>query len=129
MQNCNEKKFYPDYLFEILIVTIITIEIVLICALLFPPQIGRQIDFNAPYQPKPEWYFLWLYELVKYFPGRWIFIGTTVIPLLMFLLTTLMPFLDRTQETSLRKRWPAVLIALILLSSVLLLTIAAASRI
>jgi len=123
--NEKEKRFYPDYLFEILVVTIITIELALALALLFPPDIGRKIDFNAMYQPKPEWYFLWLYELVKYFPGKWIFIGTTVLPLSVFLLITLAPFLDKTPETSLRKRGKAVLAALILLISAVVLTICA----
>ncbi|MBI5050138.1 MAG: hypothetical protein HZC11_04500 [Nitrospirae bacterium] len=122
---CEDKKFYPDYLFEILIVTIITIEIVFALALLFPPDIGRRINFNATYQPRPEWYFLWLYELVKYFPGKWMFIGTTILPLIVFLLITLAPFLEKTQDTSLRKRWRAVVIASILLVSAVILTIRA----
>lgn len=121
-----EKKFYPDYLFEILVVTIITIELAIALALLFPPDIGRKIDFNVMHQPKPEWYFLWLYEFVKYFPGRWAFIGTTVLPLAIFLLITLLPFLDnKGSETSLRKRWKAVLIASVLLISIVILTIRA----
>lgn len=120
-----EKTFYPDYLFEILVVTIITIEMVLVLAFLFPPDIGRKIDFNAMYQPKPEWYFLWLYELVKYFPGKWASIGTAVLPLAIFVLTTLTPFFDKGPDTSLRKRWLAVLIASVLLISVVVLTIRA----
>lgn len=120
-----EKRFYPDYLFEILVVTILTIELALSLALLFPPDIGRKIDLNAMYQPRPEWYFLWLYELVKYFPGKWIFIGTTVLPIGIFLLIVLLPFLDKTQETCLRKRWKVVLIASLLLISTVVLTISA----
>ena len=123
--NQKEKRFYPDYLFEILIVTIITIEVVFAFALLFPPDIGRRINFNATYQPRPEWYFLWLYELVKYFPGKWMFIGTTILPLIVFLLITLAPFIEKTQSTSLRKRWKAGLVALVLLLSVVILTILA----
>lgn len=120
-----EKHFYPDYLFEILVVTIIAIELALALALIFPPDIGGRINFNVMYQPRPEWYFLWLYELVKYFPGKWVFIGTTVLPIGIFLLITLLPFLDKGSETSLRKRKRAVLIASILLISVVILTIRA----
>jgi quinol-cytochrome oxidoreductase complex cytochrome b subunit len=123
--NQKEKRFYPDYLVEILVIIIITIEFALALALLFPPDIGRKIDFNAMYQPKPEWYFLWLYELVKYFPGKLAFIGTAVLPLAVFLLITLAPFLDKTTETSLRKRWKAVLIASTLVISVVILTLRA----
>jgi quinol-cytochrome oxidoreductase complex cytochrome b subunit len=120
-----DKKFYPDYLFEILVITVITVETALILALLFPPDIGRKIDFNAIYQPMPEWYFLWLYELVKYFPGKWIIIGTTLLPLAIFVLVALAPFLDKTPDISLRKRWRTALVAAVFLISAVILTIRA----
>ncbi len=90
-----EKRFYPDYLIEILLVVFLTLEVLVVLALLWPPGIGRMIDFTAPYQPKPEWYFLWLYQLIRYFPGRWIFVGTVVIPLLSIFLLFYIPWVDR----------------------------------
>lgn len=95
MPGKKEKSFYPDYLIEILFVVFFIIEAVLILSLLYPPVIGRQIDFAAGFQPKPEWYFLWLYQLVRYFPGRTAFIGTIVIPSLFIVLLLLIPYLDR----------------------------------
>lgn len=95
MSNRGEKSFYPDYLIEILFVVFFIIEAVLILSLLYPPVIGRQIDFTAGFQPKPEWYFLWLYQLVRYFPGKTAFIGTIVIPSLFIALLLLIPYLDR----------------------------------
>lgn len=118
-----KKKFYPDYLFEILIVTIITLEIVFLISILFPPGIGRQIDFNAMYQPLPEWYFLWIYELIKYFPGQWTFVGAVVIPLITFFFILLAPFLDRTPHRQLRKRPIATLMTSFLIVIVSLLTL------
>lgn len=93
--NDKEKQFYPDYLFEILIVVFITIEIVLVLAMLFAPAAGRQIDFSAQYQPKPEWYFLWIFQILAYFPGRSAFVGAVVIPLLAALILIMIPFIDR----------------------------------
>ncbi len=90
-----EKSFYPDYLIEIIFIIFIVIEAVLILALLYPPVIGRPIDFTSGFQPKPEWYFLWLYQLVRYFPGRTAFIGTVVIPLIFTILLLLFPYIDR----------------------------------
>ncbi|MFN3396107.1 MAG: hypothetical protein ACK4Z9_04855 [Thermodesulfovibrionales bacterium] len=95
MSKRKEKSFYPDYLIEILFVVFFIIEAVVILSLLYPPIIGRQIDFTAGFQPKPEWYFLWLYQLVRYFPGRTAFIGTIVIPSLSIVLLLLIPYLDR----------------------------------
>lgn len=90
-----KKEFYPDYLLEILVVIFITAEIAVLLALLFPEPVGRRIDFSLPFQPRPEWYFLWLYQLIRYFPGKWIGIGTLLIPATVMSLLVLIPFVDR----------------------------------
>lgn len=97
-----EKRFYPDYLSEILVVMLVCIEIVLMLALLYPQSIGRQIDFTRQFQPRPEWYFLWLFQLVGYFPGDTAFIGTLIIPLLYVFLLLFMPYIDRGKKGRLR---------------------------
>jgi len=63
-------------------------------ALLFPPAIGREISFAAPYQPKPEWYFLWFYQAARYFPGALAFWGLVMLPGLFFLGLLMLPALD-----------------------------------
>jgi cytochrome b6-f complex subunit 4 len=90
-----QKEFYPDYLIEILLVIFLMVELIVTLALIYPPDIGRQIDFSTPFSPKPEWYFLWLYQLIRYFPGKWIIIGTMVIPLAMVLVFIFIPLIDR----------------------------------
>lgn len=94
-QNEREKAFYPFYLSEILLVIFLVLGAVLVLALVFPPQVGREINFISAYQPKPEWYFLWLYQLVRYFPGKWAFAGTVVIPLAAAMLFVFLPLLHR----------------------------------
>lgn len=90
-----QKRFYPDYLIEILFFIFILIEITVILALLFPPSIGREIDFLSPYQPRPEWYYLWLFGLLRYFYGNLAVIGGVVIPLLAILILFAVPWIDR----------------------------------
>ena len=82
MQNVdkNQKKFFPYYFFEVAVVALLTVEAVLLLAVVFPPSIGREIDFLAQYSPRPEWYFLFLYQFTKYFPGKWTFIGAVLLP-------------------------------------------------
>lgn len=98
--HAKEKRFYPDYLIEIIFVSFIIIEAVLILALLYPPVIGRPIDFTAGFQPKPEWYFLWLYQLIRYFPGSTAFLGTVLIPLILIIILLLIPYIDRGRHGS-----------------------------
>jgi cytochrome b6-f complex subunit 4 len=118
----DEKRFYPDYLSEILFVAFLTIELVLALAMLFPQTLGRQIDFSAQYRPKPEWYFLWLFEILRYFPGKTAFIGAVVIPVLFIALLILIPYIDRGKRGRIR----ASIVAAGLLLTFLVFTIISA---
>ena len=102
-----------------------TIEIVLIFAILFPPAVGREIDFLAQYNPRPEWYFLFLYQLTKYFPGKWTFVGAVLLPGLAFCALLFAPFLDGGPETAIRKRKAAAAVGFSLLAAVIFLTVLA----
>lgn len=118
----SEKRFYPDYLSEILFVAFLTIELILVLAMLFPQALGRQIDFSAQYRPKPEWYFLWLFELLRYFPGKTAFIGAAVLPVLFIALLILIPYIDRGKKGRIR----ASIVAAGLLLTFLLFTLISA---
>jgi quinol-cytochrome oxidoreductase complex cytochrome b subunit/cytochrome c2 len=61
-------------------------------------QRGKGAEFDAAadrdtanYPARPEWYFLFLFQLLKYFPGDQILIGTVFIPNGVMLLLTLLP--------------------------------------
>ena len=119
----SENKFFPYYFFEIMLVAMFTIEVVLVLAVLFPPSIGREIDFSAQFNPRPEWYFLPLYQLTKYFFGGWTFVGAVLLPGLAFSAVLLTPFLDKSPETRLRQRKIPAILGCILLAIVIALTI------
>jgi len=123
MTDKDQNKFFPYYFFEVTLVVLFTIEAVLILAVLFPPAVGREIDFSAQFSPRPEWYFLFLYQLTKYFPGRWTFVGAVVLPGLAFSVLLLAPFLDSGKETVLRQRKAAAAAGFGLLAAVAALTI------
>jgi quinol-cytochrome oxidoreductase complex cytochrome b subunit len=118
-----ENIFFPRYLFEIALVALFTVEVVLLLAVLFPPAVGREIDFSAQYSPRPEWYFLFLYQLTKYFPGRWTFVGAVLLPGLAFSALLLAPFLDGGRKTLLRQRKVAAATGFGLLLAIICLTI------
>jgi len=123
MNQSRERTFYPYYFFEITLITLFTVEVVLLLAILFPAAVGREIDFSAQYSPRPEWYFLFLYQLTKYFPGRWTFVGAVLLPGLSFSVLLLAPFLDSGPAISLRQRKAAAFFGFTLLAAVIVLTI------
>ncbi len=119
----SDKTFFPYYFFEVAVIVLLTVEAVLLLAVLFPPSVGREIDFSAQYSPRPEWYFLFLYQLTKYFPGRWTFIGAVLLPGLAFSVILLAPFLDGGKTTALGQRKAAAVTGFSLLGAVVALTI------
>ena len=123
MQNTvTNKAFFPYYFFEVAVIALFTVEAVLLLAVLFPPSVGREIDLSAQFAPRPEWYFLFLYQLTKYFPGRWTFVGAVLLPGLAFSAVLLAPFLDSSRDRSFRKRRGALLAGFGLLIAVIVLT-------
>src|SRR5579875_3375949 len=50
---------------------------------------------HAAIDPRPEWYFMFLFQLLKYFSGPLVPVGTVVIPGILTVLLLLLPFSDR----------------------------------
>ncbi len=59
---------------------------------------------SSDYVPRPEWYFLGLFQLLKYFPGRWEVMGALVIPGLAMGCLALLPWLDRARTRDAGRR-------------------------
>jgi ubiquinol-cytochrome c reductase cytochrome b subunit len=58
----------------------------------------------SDYVPRPEWYFLGLFQLLRFFPGRLEVIGAIVVPGVAFTLLALLPWLDRGTSRTWRSR-------------------------
>jgi ubiquinol-cytochrome c reductase cytochrome b subunit len=57
-------------------------------------ELGAPADASEPYSAaRPEWYFLFLFQFLKYFPGGTEIWGAIVIPTLIILFLFLMPFI------------------------------------
>jgi ubiquinol-cytochrome c reductase cytochrome b subunit len=67
---------------------------------------------DATYVPRPEWYFLGLFQLLKYFPGHWEVVGALVLPGLAITLLALLPWIDRSPHRDPRRR-PVILLAIV----------------
>ncbi len=100
-----------------------TIGIVLLLALLFPPGLGEKANpLITPAQVKPEWYFLFIYQGLKYLPkGVGILLFFLVLPLSIMLL----PLLDRGPSLPIHpvSRPFATILVLLALAILLSLTI------
>ncbi len=76
-----EKKtipFFPNFVMRELLIWLIVINILAILAVYFPWELGKKADAfaSAPQGIKPEWYFLFMFQILKYIPGKvWVFDG------------------------------------------------------
>jgi menaquinol-cytochrome c reductase cytochrome b/c subunit len=121
--------FFPDIIFKDAIVTLI-IFLILVALAYF---IGAPLEVRAnpndtSYTPRPEWYFLFLFQLLKYFPGNLEVIGAMVLPGLFILLLFALPFIDKSAKRNFRNRPFATVTALLVVFGVGTLTFLAATE-
>jgi ubiquinol-cytochrome c reductase cytochrome b subunit len=64
-------------------------------AVVYGAPLDAPADPTLPSSPRPEWYFLFLFELRRYFSGEWEIVATLVIPLAVLLVLLSMPAWDR----------------------------------
>jgi len=119
-----EETFYPSFLFkEIVVMMLIFILVAVILAIVFPVGLGDPADpTDNLFIPKPEWYFMSLYQLLKYFPGKLEIIATAIIPSGGIIALLLLPFIDRNPEIRPTKRPLAMAMLLFAVISIILLT-------
>ena len=122
------KPFYPDQVFEDVVGMLILFVVLAVVTLSVPVPLEDVADpTNADYDPRPEWYFLFLFQLLKYFQGPFEIIGTFVIPTVGMLLLFLLPFLDRSERVVLWKRPVALTVTSVCVVGIVTLTILGAS--
>jgi mono/diheme cytochrome c family protein len=124
----SEYKFFPDIIYKDLIISFGLFALLLGLAIFIGVANEPPADPNdSSYIPRPEWYFLWLFEMLKYFPGALEWLGTAVIPAILVLALLLLPFYDRRPVRYWRKRPIAIAAMLVGTVGIIALTIMAAA--
>ncbi|HET7216972.1 MAG TPA: cytochrome b N-terminal domain-containing protein [Vicinamibacterales bacterium] len=97
--------FYPYQAFrDTVVVTLVLLAVAGMAWRGMPPLEGPADPTDASYIPRPEWYFLGLFQLLKYFPGKWEVVGAIVIPGIVAAVLALLPWIDRGPEREPRRR-------------------------
>jgi len=101
-------KFIPNFMLRDLVGWILAIGVLAALAALFPWELGEKADAFAPAPAgiKPEWYFLFMFQTLKYLPAKILFLDGEVVGILAFGLAGMalfvVPFLDRSREDTKR---------------------------
>jgi cytochrome b6 len=103
--------FFPYFLLRDLLGWLIALGVLAALAALFPWELGEKADPFAPAPPgiMPEWYFLFMFQTLKYIPAKILFMDGEVLGILGFglagLFWLLIPFVDRRPEARGTSRW------------------------
>jgi len=99
----SEKKtmpFFPNFLLRDLLLWLLILNVLAILAVFFPSELGRKADLFGliPAGIKPEWYFLFMFQTLKYIPAHLLIFEGEVVGILLFMvagvLWLLVPFWD-----------------------------------
>jgi menaquinol-cytochrome c reductase cytochrome b/c subunit len=94
------KPFFPYAIAKDGAMAAITVFVIIFMAILFGAELGPKADpTTTTYTPRPEWYFFFLFELLRVVkPPELVFLATVGIPTLCLVLLIMLPFFDRNPE-------------------------------
>jgi mono/diheme cytochrome c family protein len=100
------KPFFPYAVAKDGAMAMVTLTVIILMAVLFGAELGPKADpTTTTYSPRPEWYFFFLFELLRVVkPPELVFMATIGIPTMALMLLLLLPFYDRNPERHPLKR-------------------------
>lgn len=108
------KPFFPYAVYKDLIIATLAIGLVITFAIWHRVEMGEPVNpASTDFVPRPEWYFFFLFELLKIFKGQNalmpVIMATFIIPNVLMALLILTPFIDRNPERRIQRRPIALL--------------------
>jgi menaquinol-cytochrome c reductase cytochrome b/c subunit len=132
------KPFYPYAMFHDTVMSVFVVSVIvgLACLWYFTsgeeagdsgvlgPRYTQEADpGTTSFVPRPDWYFFFLFYLLRIF--KWpesVFLGTVGVPTIALILLIMVPFYDRRRERRLVRRPVAIVAALLVIASMGILT-------
>jgi menaquinol-cytochrome c reductase cytochrome b/c subunit len=118
------KPFYPYAVAKDSIMAAIVVLLIAFLSLLFGAELGPKADpTTTTYVPRPEWYFFFLFELLRVVkPPELTPLATIGIPTVCMILIILLPFVDRSPERRPERRPVATLTGIFVIAAMAYLT-------
>jgi ubiquinol-cytochrome c reductase cytochrome b subunit len=104
-----KKKFYPEQVFKDTVAIFIAFVVLFALAVTVRVPLERLADpTDTSYIPRPDWYFLFLFQTLKVFEGPLEVVGSVILPTIAILALFLIPFVDRGAARRVRRRTVAM---------------------
>ncbi len=107
-------KFIPDFLLRDLVGWLAAVTVLAVLAAIFPWELGEKADAFAPAPAgiKPEWYFVYMFQTLKYIPSKILGMDGEVLGIMGFgllgLLLVITPFISPEPRKGRRSLLPIV---------------------
>jgi menaquinol-cytochrome c reductase cytochrome b/c subunit len=94
------KPFFPYAIFKDSVMALIVVVVIMVLSLVLGAEQGPKADpTTTTYVPRPEWYFFFLFEVLRVIkPPELVPLATIIIPTIAMVLLLLVPFFDRGPE-------------------------------
>jgi ubiquinol-cytochrome c reductase cytochrome b subunit len=94
-----EEPFWPRQAFMDAVFALVFLVGLGLWAYFRPAPLEEPADPAQLYEARPEWYFMFLFQILRYFEGPYEVVGTFVLPALFFVILFFWPFLDRILDS------------------------------
>jgi menaquinol-cytochrome c reductase cytochrome b/c subunit len=118
------KPFFPYAVAKDSVMACVVLLVIILMALVFGAELGPKADpTTTTYVPRPEWYFFFLFELLRVIkPASLVPLATIGVPTILMILMILVPFIDRGPERRPERRPIALITAVFVICSMGYLT-------
>jgi menaquinol-cytochrome c reductase cytochrome b/c subunit len=122
------KPFFPYAVFKDGAMACIVLLVIILMSITLGAEVGPRADpTTTTYVPRPEWYFFFLFELLRVIkPPALVFIATVGVPTICMVLLVLLPFIDRNPNRHPFQRPVAVLAGIFTICAMAYLTVVGA---
>ena len=119
------KPFFPYAILKDSVMAVITLLVIIAMAIIFGAELGPKADpTTTTYVPRPEWYFFFLFELLRVIkPPELVFLASVGIPTICMMLLIMLPFIDRNPERRPERRPIATLAGITTIAAMAYLSI------
>jgi ubiquinol-cytochrome c reductase cytochrome b subunit len=93
-----QEPFWPHQALKDIVLALVFLIGLGLWSFYHPAPLEGQADPSQPYEARPEWYFMFLFQLLRYFKGPAEVVGTIVLPTAFLLVLFFWPLLDSALE-------------------------------
>jgi menaquinol-cytochrome c reductase cytochrome b/c subunit len=118
------KPFFPYAVAKDSIMAVVVVGTIILMSLIFGAELGPKADpTTTTYVPRPEWYFFFLFELLRVIkPAELVPLATIGVPTIGMILLFLLPFVDRGPERRPERRPVATTFGIFVIAAMAYLT-------